>query len=85
MIQYNDYPLEEVAAQANELIKKGVDIHQKWTCGNCGSRQTMENKNIFYRSGKCEECNEVTVISRCNFLASGSWDTLGTELFNRSK
>jgi len=70
MIQYNDYPLEEVAAQANELIKKGVDIHQKWTCSNCGFRQTMESKNIFYR---------------CNFLASGSWDTLGNELFNRSK
>ena len=74
MIEFNDFPLDDVVAQADERIeelrRKGVSAYvcQKWTCGHCGSRQTMEDKNVFHRSGRCEECSEVTPIAKCNYL-----------------
>jgi hypothetical protein len=67
---WNDYPLDDCVKQASELIEqKGAEIHQKWTCRHCGSRQTMGEPNIFYRSGRCEECDQITVISECNYAA----------------
>jgi ribosomal protein S27E len=67
MVKFNDYPLEECANEAIKYVKKGASVFQKWTCGHCGSRQTMEEKNQFYRAGICEECGKETVISRCNY------------------
>jgi len=64
-----DYPFDDVAAQALDVIRRGGTVHQKWTCGHCGVRQTMEEPNRFYKSGRCEECKEVTSIKECNFLA----------------
>ena len=65
---YNDYPIFECIEAAEDLIAKGADIYQKWTCQHCRSRQTMAVKNTFYKSGICEECKNVTVISACNYL-----------------
>ena len=68
---YNDYPMEKVVAQAEERINAtggNAYVQQKWTCKHCGARQTMEEKNKFFRSGKCEECRKVTVITKCNDL-----------------
>lgn len=67
--EYNDYPIEDCARQAGEVVAQGGTIHQKWTCFHCGSRQTMEEENKFFRSGRCEECKQITVISKCNYLA----------------
>lgn len=66
-----DYPIDAVIKQANDrVLKSGIGyIHQKWTCKHCGSRQTMGEKNIFYRSGRCEDCGQVTIISHCNYVA----------------
>lgn len=67
---YNDYPVEEILKAANELIRQGVTVHQKFTCDKCGSRQTMDEPNTFYASGKCEECGHITDIKKkgCNYL-----------------
>lgn len=67
-IKYNDYPIEDCATQAYEHVAKGGTIHQKWTCRHCGSRQTMEEPNKFFRSGRCEECGQITIIEKCNYL-----------------
>ena len=64
----NDYPIEDIAASCLREIETGGTIHQKWTCGHCGVRQTMDEPNKLFRSGRCEECGQVTVISKCNFL-----------------
>jgi len=66
--KYNDYPIDECAQAADELIADGADVHQKWTCGHCGSRQTMATANVFYRSGICEACGNTTVIRGCNYM-----------------
>lgn len=69
-MRYKNYPIEECLAMAGEIkeIHAGVVILQKWTCGNCGSRQTMEEENTFFLKGKCEECGEVTDITECNYM-----------------
>jgi hypothetical protein len=67
MAEYNDYPLHECAAQASEHMRAGAEVFQKFTCRFCGSRQTMETPNVFYTSGRCEECNQITVIQNCNY------------------
>jgi hypothetical protein len=69
MIMYNDYPIEDCIKKVNELRQvSNVDVHQKWTCKHCGSRQTMAEVNSFHRAGRCEECDQVTIIEKCNYL-----------------
>ena len=38
---------------------------------DCGTKQTMPDANVFYKLGKCEECQRVTDIEAdgCNFCA----------------
>lgn len=64
-----DFPLLECAKKAEEHLATGrANVYQKWTCGYCGSRQTMEEANIFYKRGRCEECQQITEIVNCNYL-----------------
>jgi hypothetical protein len=81
-----DYPIDECVAEAELLASRGIDIYQKWTCGHCKNRQTMAEKNKFFTAGKCEECNGVTVIKECNYLAIAVGDAssaLLNEVFGR--
>jgi len=70
-IKYNDHPFDTVCKTVEEYAKQGVKCYQKFTCENCGSRQTMEDANVFYTEGSCEECKHVTDIKRrgCNYMA----------------
>jgi ribosomal protein L37AE/L43A len=70
--KYNDYPFSVIEEAVREVLKKGdTTIHQKFTCAKCGARQTMEEPNVLYLLGKCEECGHVTDIKAqgCNYLA----------------
>lgn len=66
----SDFPFYEVAAGAKEMVDLGNTVYQKFTCGNCGSRQTMDTPNVFFKTGKCQECGYVTDIEAkgCNYL-----------------
>jgi DNA-directed RNA polymerase subunit RPC12/RpoP len=66
-----DHPLEECAKSAEKLIENGHQVYQKFTCEKCGSRQTIDEPNVFYTSGKCEECSHTTNIKEkgCNYLS----------------
>jgi hypothetical protein len=66
-----DHPFYEVAADAAIKMREGFTIHQKFTCARCGTRQIMAIPNVFYESGRCEECNHVTdIVARgCNYVA----------------
>jgi hypothetical protein len=68
MVTYNDYPLALCAEQVAPLIAKGIKVYQKFTCAHCGSRQTMGDANVFFLSGRCEECQKVTKITHCNYM-----------------
>jgi len=71
-IKYNDYPFEEIAEDAGKILAqdKNASVYQKFSCENCGSRQTIDEPNRFYTLGKCEECSHVTDLRRrgCNFM-----------------
>lgn len=76
MAEYNDYPIELCAHKARQLNMNGINTLQKFTCAKCGSRQTMEQPNVFYATGTCEACKNVTTITHCNYIAT----TLSAEL-----
>ena len=67
-----DKPIEEIARLADEQIQKGFTIWQKWTCPNCGSRQTMSEPNLLYRSGRCHECEQINIITECGFMLANA-------------
>jgi ribosomal protein S27E len=66
----NDYPFYEAAREAQALMEDGHTIFQKFTCGGCGSRQTMGQPNKFFIKGQCEECGAETDIEArgCNYM-----------------
>jgi len=67
---YKDFPFDEVVKKAEELVKQGVIVHQKFTCHGCGQRLTMEQPNVFHTQGTCDKCSTVTDIEKqgCNYL-----------------
>lgn len=63
-------PFNECAAQAEKLRLLGATIRQQFTCEHCGAGQTMEQANVFYTSGRCEHCNQITDLQAkgCSFV-----------------
>jgi DNA-directed RNA polymerase subunit RPC12/RpoP len=59
-IDYHDLPWDDLLAQAQDTINSGATVYQKFTCGSCGARQTIESPNKFYTEGQCEECGHIT-------------------------
>lgn len=70
MTKYNDYPIHECAARAEKIIQSdpSARVFQKWTCSNCGNRLGMPDPNVFYLSGRCDNCGHVTEIKKCNYM-----------------
>lgn len=64
------YPIEECQEKAEQYIAKGAKAYQQFLCTHCGAKQTMETPNMWYATGKCEECNQITDIMHdgCNWL-----------------
>lgn len=78
----SDLPFDEICKQVEEHAKKGVKCFQKFTCEKCGSRQTIEDANVFYTEGMCEECKHVTNIKErgCGFMAIFSMSKEGDDV-----
>lgn len=52
--------LRSMFERADDLIRSGAAVYFKFTCAKCGARQTFEDQNKFYKSGRCEECSHIT-------------------------
>ena len=65
-----NYPFEEGAKRAEEFAAKGHKVYQKFTCGGCGQRLTIDIPNTFYAEGACDKCDHITDIRKvgCNFV-----------------
>jgi hypothetical protein len=65
-----DYPLLDCVAKADELVKRGCRVYQKFTCSGCGKRLTIETPNVFHTQGTCDNCSAITNIARqgCNYM-----------------
>ena len=70
MTDYNDYPFNEVCAQARAYAEQGFNVYQKFTCSGCGNRLTIEEPNKFYETGSCDNCSTITNIREkgCNYM-----------------
>lgn len=82
--KHKNYPLQACIEQAKRVIEAGnAVVLQKFTCSNCGERQTMDNPNVFYTHGTCEECGSLTDIQEtgCNYLLHKSKDSSFLEQF----
>ena len=66
----SDIPFKDACAQAMDLMAKGMDVYQKFTCAGCGNRLTMEKPNIFFKQGTCDNCAATTDIEAqgCGYL-----------------
>ena len=64
------HPFYEVAKAAEAEVVAGNTVHQQFNCAKCGVKQTMEDKNKFFMTGRCEECGHVSdlVADGCNFM-----------------
>jgi RNase P subunit RPR2 len=64
------YPFRDCIAGAEVRIRKGGDVFQQFNCSSCGTKQTMPDRNIFYKTGRCEECGKITDIEQdgCNYM-----------------
>jgi len=77
-----DLSIFEIEAMMNRQIDKGFTCWQKWSCPNCGARQTMDVPNTLYLSGHCQECATVSPIVVCGFMMATVGD--GAELIQSS-
>lgn len=48
MEEHKDLPIPELIPKVEDLISKGNIIHVKFTCLNCGSRQTSQDPNVLH-------------------------------------
>lgn len=82
MTLYNDYPLEEIAAAAEKEIAAGKTVYQKWTCKACGERVTMGEPNVFFTTGRHDECpvedGYLTELAGCNYMVIETHVPAGT-------
>jgi len=66
-----DYPFDEIVSSVAKLLEDPRNaIHQKFTCSNCGARQTMATPNKLFTKGTCEQCDAITDIQAqgCNYM-----------------
>lgn len=64
------FPFDEVLTSATKVLSDGGHFHQQFNCAHCGTKQTMEKPDVFFTTGKCEECRKITNIREagCNML-----------------
>jgi predicted nucleic acid-binding Zn ribbon protein len=46
-----------------------IEIFQQFNCAACGVKQTIDDPNVLYTHGKCEDCGAVTNLRKygCNY------------------
>lgn len=59
-----DKPYEELHVWLNQILDSGGTFWGKFTCGHCGARQTFEEPNVLFAAGKCEECEQTTLLNK---------------------
>lgn len=83
--KYDDFPFEEICAAAEQKLKEGFEVYQKFSCGKCGQRLTMPENGKFHRTGSCDKCGHITNIEKqgCNYLLIRSAGSTVEQMMNR--
>lgn len=66
----NLYPFYSCVKKAEKLMAEGAEVYQQFNCAHCGIKQTMDVPDVFYKTGRCEECDQITNIEQdgCNYM-----------------
>lgn len=72
----DDGPFYEIVNEAGTMADLGATCFQKFTCLACNTRQTMDTPNVFYKTGRCQECSFITnlEVEGCGFMLVASSD-----------
>ena len=65
-----DKPFLQIVKECQNILNHNCHFYQKFTCENCGSRQTIDDEDKLYTKGQCEECNHITNLQEkgCGYL-----------------
>jgi len=64
------HPFYDCVRDAEKIMQTGNSVYQQFNCAHCGVKQTMDTSNVFFKTGKCEECGKITDIESdgCNYM-----------------
>ena len=71
---YRNFTLAEcdrtLAKRIDEIRDGRLTFYQKFSCGRCHERITMNEPNKLFMFGHCEHCGHVTDLKRdgCNYM-----------------
>lgn len=76
-VVHRNHPFLEVVKGAEQRIKQGWTVFQKFSCEKCMARLEMPEPNKFFTTGTCDQCGHLTDIlkSGCNYAAI--WSSAG--------
>ena len=75
MAEYVNAPLDEIAKAAEQEIRAGATIYQKFTCQRCGERVGIDVPNQLFTKGRHDDClvepGCITDLEKhgCNYMA----------------
>ena len=59
------HPWDEcVDALMDKIHTPGTHFLQQFNCAGCGAKQTIDDLDVLYETGKCEECGHITNIKQ---------------------
>jgi len=67
----HDHEFYLVVKSAAEAHRAGGTTYQKFTCNRCNKRLTVDEPNVFYKVGRCDECgnDDIDIVAQgCNFI-----------------
>lgn len=69
-----DKPFNQIVEECQNILNHNCHFYQKFTCENCGSRQTIDHEDNLYIKGQCEECGHITNLQEkgCGYMLHGT-------------
>ena len=68
---YENFAFDKMADAVEKLLQRPdvFAVFQKFSCGNCMSRQTIDQPNRLFTHGRCDACGCITDLTKsgCNY------------------
>lgn len=77
MAEYQDFPRDELVAEANRILAESdgkADVHFKATCPRCGERCMFAEPNRTFETMECCKCGKVFPFVKGNYMIEMHFD-----------